>query len=255
MAQLGDFEYDFDETAYYKKKISFLLKENGFLDESNFIQNSHMKIVECTDVEVVYNGRGEPPTPMKVEYMQFDIIYNSINEKYISKKSHSVIKGYLQKIFKHCIDYLRFHSIELPAFEYDIVLSFAGENRVIANEIAIELKKRDIKLFYDEFSKAELWGKDLTSKFKEIYGSKAKYVVILVSKYYPLKDWTNFEFCIARDESKKRNMEYILPIRLDDELLFGLKETVGYIRYSSSQEICDLIESKLKQWEKDFIMN
>jgi hypothetical protein len=45
--------------------------------------------------------------------------------------------------------------------EYDIVISFAGEDRQVAEEIAVELKNNGIRVFYDNFEKADLWGKDL----------------------------------------------------------------------------------------------
>ena len=46
-------------------------------------------------------------------------------------------------------------------YEYDVVLSFAGEDRVYVQDIAKKLKAKGIKVFYDEFEEAKLWGKDL----------------------------------------------------------------------------------------------
>lgn len=135
-----------------------------------------------------------------------------------------------------------------PSIEFDVAISYAREDKNIALEIAEKLKKQGIKVFYDDFFKAEIWGRALDEYFNEVYGRKSKFIIILVSKNYPKKDWTNFEFKIARSESLNRPGEFILPIRLDDTNLFGLKDTIGYIRYSNSDEIVNLIKKKIKQF-------
>ena len=66
------------------------------------------------------------------------------------------------------------------------------------------------------FIKLKCGGKKLTHFFQDVYGPKARFVIVLISKYYPIKDWTDFEFSIARGEAKKRKEEFILPVRLDD---------------------------------------
>ena len=35
-------------------------------------------------------------------------------------------------------------------YKYDVALSFAGEDRAMAHEVAHFLKKRDYKVFYDD---------------------------------------------------------------------------------------------------------
>src|SRR3954454_1990381 len=45
--------------------------------------------------------------------------------------------------------------------EYDVALSFAGEDRPLAGKLAGLLHARHIRVFYDEYEKASLWGKDL----------------------------------------------------------------------------------------------
>jgi hypothetical protein len=46
-------------------------------------------------------------------------------------------------------------------FDHDIALSFAGEQRAQVEKIAECLKSAGARVFYDKYSKAELWGKDL----------------------------------------------------------------------------------------------
>ena len=86
-------------------------------------------------------------------------------------------------------------------------------------------------MFYDDFYKADLLGKDLSRYFKNIYGKNSVFIVIFISKHYQLKDWTNFEFEIAREEAMNRQDDFILPIRLDDTPLYGLEKNISYLNY------------------------
>ena len=44
-------------------------------------------------------------------------------------------------------------------FEYDVVISFAGESRKIVEPIAALLREAKVSVFYDKFEEAKLWGK------------------------------------------------------------------------------------------------
>ena len=133
-------------------------------------------------------------------------------------------------------------------YEYDIAISFAGENRNIAHEIALSLKTNGVKVFYDKFETVHLWGKDLSTHFQDIYGKNSKFVLILVSEYYPIKDWTNFEFSIAKRSLQKGRIDFILPLRIDDTPLVGLKDTTAYISYDNNpEEIASYIIQKLTE--------
>lgn len=138
-------------------------------------------------------------------------------------------------------------AISVDKYQFDVALSFASEDRKIAEDIASVLLIEGVKVFYDRFHKSDIWGKKLTKYFQEIYGPKARYVMILVSKYYPIKDWSDFEFSIARQEVKKRKTEFILPIKLDDTKIVGIHEDVAYLDYESEgiDGIADTIVKKL----------
>ncbi len=117
-------------------------------------------------------------------------------------------------------------------FEYDVAISFAGEDRKIAEELASALRDKGVRVFYDEFYKSDLWGKKLTKHFREVYGPKARFIILLISKYYPVKDWTDFEFSIARKEAKERKVEFILPVKLDDTKILGIHEDTVYLDFN-----------------------
>ena len=116
-------------------------------------------------------------------------------------------------------------------YEYDYAISYASENRNIAEKIASALKLKNIRVFYDKFEEAKLLGKKLSTFFQETYASKSQYVIVLISKDYQIKDWTNLELKIARDQAKLRDSEFILPIKLDDTDILGIHNDVGYIDY------------------------
>lgn len=133
--------------------------------------------------------------------------------------------------------------------EYDIVISFAGEDRTIAESIAGRLLKDGIKVFYDSYEKATLWGKDLYGHLNDVYKNKGKYCLMIISHNYRDKQWTNHERKAAQARAFSQNKEYILPLKLDDTEIPGLNETIGYIdfRSSNSEEVVMLLKSKLKE--------
>jgi len=133
-------------------------------------------------------------------------------------------------------------------YEYDVALSFAGEERAYVEKVAFILKTNKIKVFYDAFEEAKLWGKNLYEYLDEIYQRKAKYCIIFISKNYAEKLWTTHERKSAQERAFKDNEEYILPVRFDNTDIPGIRSTVGYVdlHNKSPEELCDLIKQKLK---------
>ena len=132
-------------------------------------------------------------------------------------------------------------------FEYDVALSFAGEDRRYAEEIAEVLKAHGVRVFYDSFEQANLWGKNLFEHLHSVYSKKARFCIMLVSSAYASKMWTVHERRSAQERSlKERDSEYILPVRIDDTELPGLPSSVVYldIRYGALH-ICKLFIEKL----------
>ena len=52
-------------------------------------------------------------------------------------------------------------AISNKQYKYDVALSYAGEDREHAATLANILKHRGVKVFYDQYEKPILWGKDL----------------------------------------------------------------------------------------------
>lgn len=136
---------------------------------------------------------------------------------------------------------------EATDLEYDIALSFAGEQRQIVEELAGRLTDRCVRVFYDDYEKADLWGKDLYQHFQTVYRDLARYCVIFVSSAHAAKIWPRHELKQAQARALRENQEYILPVRVDDTELPGLNATTGYIdlRRHTAEELAQLILQKL----------
>jgi hypothetical protein len=132
-------------------------------------------------------------------------------------------------------------------FDYDVALSFAGEDRAYVQQVVAQLQLRGIRIFYDEFAAAQLWGNDLYVLLDEVYRKRARFAVVFVSRHYVSKPWTQHERQSAQARALTNVGPYLLPVRLDDSELPGLRPTVGYVdaRDTSVERLVWLIEQKL----------
>lgn len=142
--------------------------------------------------------------------------------------------------------------------KYDVVLSFAGEDRDYVVKIADSLKRRGVKVFYDKYETGTLWGKDLYQHLNDIYKNKGEYCIVFISDFYKEKLWTRHELKSAQSRAFVENEEYILPILLGNTTLDeipGLNGTLGYIKAENftSNEIVGYIEDKLAKEVNHFI--
>ncbi|MCI5217959.1 MAG: TIR domain-containing protein [Candidatus Electrothrix sp. LOE2] len=133
------------------------------------------------------------------------------------------------------------------SFRYDVALSFAGEDRPVVERLARLMRRNGIRVFYDAWEQADLWGKDLFQHLDAIYRSAARYCLIFVSKHYLNKAWTKHEIKSAQARAFNEDSEYILPIRLDDSELPGLAPTIAYLdtRTVPLKDICQIFVLKL----------
>jgi hypothetical protein len=138
---------------------------------------------------------------------------------------------------------------ERPAVKYDVALSFAGENRGYVDEVAKGLRAAGVSVFYDEFERIELWGRNLIEHLAKIYGQQSRYVVMFISKEYVEKAWTTHERQHAQERALLAREEYILPARFDDTPVPGMTSTVAFqdLRHINPSELVSLIVGKLHQ--------
>jgi hypothetical protein len=137
----------------------------------------------------------------------------------------------------------------MAKFQYDVAISFAGEDRVVAEEFATSLLAKKYRVFYDRFEQHALWGEDLGGYLPDVYGEQSRYCVIIVSENYANKVWTRLELrsAIAGAIFGGSREAFVLPLRLDDAKLSGLHATVGYLdlRVLETHEAVDLLVQKI----------
>jgi len=131
---------------------------------------------------------------------------------------------------------------------YEVALSFAGEDRPFVDEVAQQLKRLGVKVFYDHFEAVTLLGKDLAAHFAGVYGREASYCAMFISEHYVRKAWPQFERQHAQARALTVNREYILPLRLDDSEVPGLSNTIGYtdIRSMSPVTVAEILFRKVR---------
>jgi hypothetical protein len=134
------------------------------------------------------------------------------------------------------------------SFDYDVALSFAGEDREYVDKVAEILREMGIQVFYDKYEEIDLWGKNLYTHLDDVYQNKSKYCVMFISKYYKEKLWTNHERESAQARAFEGREEYILPARFDNTEIPGIRKTTGYINLSnlSAEEFAYKIAKKVK---------
>lgn len=132
-------------------------------------------------------------------------------------------------------------------YNYDVALSFAGEDREYVEEVANILHALGGKVFYDKYEEGDLWGKDLYTHLDDVYQRHAKYCVMFISKHYAAKLWTNHERQSAQARALQSKQEYILPVRFDDTEVPGIRPTTSYVEAShkTPTELAYLISIKI----------
>lgn len=136
---------------------------------------------------------------------------------------------------------------------YDFALSFAGEDRDIAETLFAKFEERETHIFYDKNEQHRILAQDVEDYLRPIYQSDATYVVVLLGPSYPKKIWTKFE----SDHFKQRFKENaVIPIWFEeaepglfDETarLGGIKITRSKDIESQAEEIVELCCQKLKE--------
>ncbi|MDY0274934.1 MAG: TIR domain-containing protein [Desulfomicrobium sp.] len=131
--------------------------------------------------------------------------------------------------------------------EFDVALSFAGENRDYVDQVANLLRDSGVKVFYDLFEEASLWGKNLYDYLSDVYQNKALYTIMFISDSYARKLWTNHERQAIQARAFQEHQEYILPARFDETPIPGVLSTVGYISLvgRTPQEFVKIVHTKL----------
>lgn len=117
--------------------------------------------------------------------------------------------------------------------EYDFAISFAGENRDLAREIAQQLSLLDAHVFFDEHFEANFLGGAWTAHFERIFSRDSRLVVCLLDMNYREKIWPTFE----RECFLPRVPDgEVIPIFLDDTVFVGLPKDLIGVKFTRSPD-------------------
>ena len=137
-------------------------------------------------------------------------------------------------------------------YEYDVALSFAGEDRIYAEKLASKLRDKGIQVFYDNWNIASLWGDNLYTYLAETYRNKALFCVTIISKAYCEKKWTLLELEFIQERELQGEI-YWLPLLLENIKVPGLSETRGKV-YASQYTLDEIIDFLLEKLTKFLII-
>jgi TIR domain-containing protein len=137
--------------------------------------------------------------------------------------------------------------VEFREYEYQVALSFAGEQRAYVQQVAAALAASGISYFYDDDQRIPLWGKNLAEELQSVYMDRSRAVVIFISKEYAEKSWTRHERRSAVSRALRERGEYVLPVRFDAIDLPGLDPALSYLNAGSytPAELAGAIAEKL----------
>ena len=113
-------------------------------------------------------------------------------------------------------------------YQFDVAISFAGENRELARFIAESLEQLDVPVFFDEMFEANFLGKTWARQFKEIFSEKSRFVLCLLDQHHLKKIWPTFEreLFVPRVEDGS-----VIPVFLDDTKFPGIPQDVVGIKF------------------------
>jgi hypothetical protein len=121
-----------------------------------------------------------------------DVIHYDANSRVLTvedPKFMFYIRNILWSKFAKQIGYLSF----LFKSKYDFALSFAGENRELAEKINAILLDNHLSVFYDKNEQSRILAENVEDYLAPIYSSEARFIVPLLSHHFPRKIWTKFE--------------------------------------------------------------
>ncbi len=121
--------------------------------------------------------------------------------------------------------------------QYDVCISFAGEDREVARKISEHLTTaRHRKVFYDDYESVHLWGEDLIKHLYSVYSERSQMCIILFSHAYLAKAWTRHELRAAQTRALRDQRSYIFPVALDAGAIPEEFATIAHWRFASGDE-------------------
>lgn len=122
-------------------------------------------------------------------------------------------------------------------YDHDIALSFASENRELAEYLSHALSEYcDFSVFYDKNYESNFLGEAWSDKLNEIFCKRCRFVVCLLDKSHKDKLWPDFERECFTPRIKDGA---VIPIFLDETVFPGIPRDIGHIKFSWNKETLD----------------
>jgi hypothetical protein len=81
--------------------------------------------------------------------------------------------------------------------EWDVAISFAGENRELAKFIVKQLEFLDVHVFFDELYEDNYLGRAWSEQFKRVFANECDLVVCLLDQYHQAKIWPTLDAIVS----------------------------------------------------------
>jgi hypothetical protein len=136
-------------------------------------------------------------------------------------------------------------------FPIDVAISFAGEDRPVAETMARILNdKFHLNVFYDHDKRLKSLGKDLYDYLYKVYAECSRLCLVLFSRHYLQKVWPRHELKAIRDRIAKDNEENVFLVGLDDCPLPPDFFSISGIKLSATSvdSLCEALNERV--WEK-----
>jgi hypothetical protein len=132
--------------------------------------------------------------------------------------------------------------------DFEVLLSFAGTERVYARAIHDICQANGIRTFLDEEFQHEIWGKNLVEYLDNLYRERGTYCVVLISENYRKRAYTKVERRAAFDRMIQQSGDYLLPVKIDDTWIDGLPTSTAYldIRIQGIFGIYEILVQKIR---------
>lgn len=137
---------------------------------------------------------------------------------------------------------------------FDIVISFGGPDRAVAQEIRDHLVNAGLRVFFDTDFRHDLLGEDLAILLQDIYFERSRFAVAVLSSSFLESEWAgNWEWKAVLARMNKQRQGYLLPYFLEHVEVPGLNPTIGYLSadYVSPQEFAEVVVRKVRPIDAD----
>lgn len=139
-------------------------------------------------------------------------------------------------------------------YKYDVVLSFADEDKNLANSLMDELSKRGINCFFYLRNEDPRSGKNLHIDLGRLYRHEARFAIVFLSEPYFQKKWTQVELEYILQRSQLYE-DYMLLVKTDNVVIpkmSNLSEEYIYYQWNThSFKLISDLSNRMEQYRQD----